>query len=385
MVKQRPAHPDRSDVDRSAEGDRRATGAQPRVRRRLGAAVRAGLYRRLAEDDARAAYWVRHVRYGILLSEIAVAAVVGYALVTTSAARHSPVVFVLAGLVVVGTPCLLLLPLAAMMRDARGPLLFYGWSVAVTVLVAIGTRIDGGGTSPLPALFFLTLGFMAVTYPPYGVVAIGSLMTATYIGIVPLPSHSLSGWFIAVVMAAFTMICAMSSANSWAAHDRQVQLIRTQETLAATDPLTGCNNRRAFLRRLESAVEDSISTVVCLVDLDAFKGDNDRGGHAAGDAVLRDVTAALSDAVRETDTVARLGGDEFAVLAEVTAALSADALAERLRQAVARAGRECGVTASVGVAEVRPGDDVHDLLFRADAAMYRAKTAGGDRVTPLPA
>jgi diguanylate cyclase (GGDEF)-like protein len=83
--------------------------------------------------------------------------------------------------------------------------------------------------------------------------------------------------------------------------------------------------------------------------------------------------------------VARLGGDEFAVLAEVGLTVDADELAERLRRAVAVAGRDCGVTASVGVAVVEGSDDVNVLLQRADSAMYRAKTAGGNRVTALPA
>jgi diguanylate cyclase (GGDEF)-like protein len=122
--------------------------------------------------------------------------------------------------------------------------------------------------------------------------------------------------------------------------------------------------------------------VVCLVDLDGFKGVNDRSGHAAGDAVLRAVTAALGGVVRETDTVARLGGDEFAVLAEVDPGGS-EALAARLRDAVARIGAGVGVTASVGVTDVRPGDEGHEVLGRADQAMYRAKGAGGNRVTVL--
>ena len=139
-------------------------------------------------------------------------------------------------------------------------------------------------------------------------------------------------------MVAFTMICAMASANSWAAYDRQVVLIRTQETLAATDPLTGIPNRRAFLDRVAAAVDAAAwghQTVVCLVDLDGFKAVNDAGGHAAGDAMLKAVAAALGGAVRETDTVARLGGDEFAVLADVSVTFSGEMLAERLREAVA--------------------------------------------------
>jgi diguanylate cyclase (GGDEF)-like protein len=332
------------------------------------------------------AYWVRHVRNGVLLSELSAFAVVGYVLATHSPGRHHPVILGGAALIIVGCPGLLLLPLSAMMRDHRGPTMLYAWSLTTTVLVVIGTRLDGGPSSPLDALLFLTLTYMAAAYSPYGVVVMGSIMTAGYLFFVELPGLTTSGLFFLAIMAAFTMICAMASANSWAAHDRQVMLIRTQETLAATDPLTGIPNRRAYLERVADAVSAAAwghQTAVCLVDLDGFKAVNDAGGHAAGDAMLRAVGSALGGAVRETDTVARLGGDEFAVLADTSVAFSGEMLAERLRQAVESVGSRAGVTASVGVAEVQPGDDVEDLMHRADAAMYRSKTAGGDRVTML--
>jgi diguanylate cyclase (GGDEF)-like protein len=367
---------------------RRASDETSLAVRRFAASVRAGLYRQLAEDDDRVAYWVRHVRSGVVLSELAAVAVFVYALLTPTPAYHDPVLLILAPLIVIGSPGLLLLPLADMMRDSRGPMLFYAWSIADTALIAVAARRDGGADSPLITVLFLTLAYMAVAYPPYGVVAMGALMTGCYLLVETWPHVSSSAVFIAVIMAAYTMICAMASANSWAAHDKQIQLIRTHEALAATDALTGCPNRRAFLGRLQgalSAAGTGAETVVCLIDLDGFKAVNDREGHAAGDAALMAVTAALTGAVRDTDTVARLGGDEFAVLAEVSASWPADQLAERLRDAVAAAGRGHGVTASVGIAIVRATDDINELLHRADAAMYRAKTAGGNRVTLLPA
>jgi len=373
-------------ADRRAHGGPLRAPARAGLLRRLGGALRAGLYRPLAGDDARVAYWVRHVRIGVLLSEISAAAVVGYVLLTHSPGRHNPVILVLCGLVMAGCPLLLLLPLPAMMRDSRGPTMFYLWSFATTVVVIIGTRLDGGPSSPLDALLFLTLTFLAVAYSPYGVMVMGSLMTAAYLVFVELPGLTTSGLFFVIIMLAFTMVCAMASANSWAAYDRHVLLMRTQETLAATDPLTGIPNLRAYLERVAEAVEAAAwghPTVVCLVDLDGFKAVNDLGGHAAGDAMLRAVASALGAAVRETDTVARLGGDEFAVLADISAGFYGEMLAERLRDAVARIGHPAGVTASVGVAEVQSGDDVEDLMHRADAAMYRSKGSGGNRVSVL--
>jgi diguanylate cyclase (GGDEF)-like protein len=353
------------------------------VRRAL-SAIGHGLYRPLASDPDRALYFVKHVRHGVWLSEISAWAALGYVLLTGTPAHGNPFVLSLALLVIVASPALLLLPLAEMMRDRRGALLFYVWSILDTLIVAVCARIDGGAVSPLFCLLFITLAYMAVAYPPYGVVAIGGLMTASYLVIVALPHLTLPVWFFAVVMASYTMICAMASANSWAAYDRQMLLIRTQEMLAATDPLTGVANRRPFLDRLQTAIaraEGGAESVVCLVDLDGFKAVNDRAGHAAGDALLKAVAAALSGAVRETDTVARLGGDEFAVLASVSATFSAGTLAERLREAVRSVGLAAGVTASVGVAAVRVGDHQDDVLYRADSAMYAAKTSGGDRVT----
>jgi diguanylate cyclase (GGDEF)-like protein len=360
------------------DGERRSL-----VRRAL-SAVAHGLYRPLASDVDRARYFVRHVRHGVWLSEVSACAALGYILLTSTPAHGNPFVLSLAILVILASPALLLLPLAEMMRDRRGALLFYAWSILDTLIVAVVARIDGGAISPLFCLLFITLAYMAVAYPPCGVVAIGGLMTASYLLIVALPHITLSAWFFAVVMAAFTMICAMASANSWGAYDSQVLLIRTQEKLAATDPLTGVANRRPFLDRLKAAIaraEAGGQSVVCLVDLDGFKAVNDRAGHAAGDALLKAVAAALGAAVRDTDTLARLGGDEFAVLASVSPTFSAETLAERLREAVRGVGVAVGVTASVGVAAVRGGDHQDDVLYRADSAMYAAKTSGGDRVT----
>jgi diguanylate cyclase (GGDEF)-like protein len=376
---------ERGAVDRRAAGAPSGIRVRPPFLRRVARALRDGLYRPLAGDDDRVAYWLGHVRIGVLVSELASWSVVGYVLLTDSPGRQSLGILIALGLVIVGCPCLLLLPLGAMMRDSRGPTLFYVWSLAETAVVVYVARLDGGSSSPLDALLFLALTYAAVAYSPYGVVAMGGVMTVSYLLVVELPEITTNGLFFMVIMGSFTLICAMASANSWATYDKQVLLIRTQETLASTDPLTGIPNRRAFMERVSAAVDaaQGRQSVVCLVDLDGFKGVNDSSGHAAGDAVLTAVGSALAAVVRETDTVARLGGDEFAVLAGVSVNLSGEMLAERLRAAVALVGADRGVTASVGVAEVEPGDDVGDLMHRADAAMYRSKTAGGNRITAL--
>ncbi|SFP30961.1 diguanylate cyclase (GGDEF) domain-containing protein [Geodermatophilus dictyosporus] len=352
---------------------------------RVPAWLATGLLRPLAEDEERAQYWVRHVRTGVLLTQLCGWTTLVHLLVAPTSARVDRALLLLAGGVVLASPLLLVLPLRQMMRDLRGCLLFYGWSLATTAVVALGARLDGGAESPLWAMLFVTLAFMAVAYPPVGVALTGAVMAAAHLFVVAdeIDSHVV---FTASVMAIFTLCCTFTSANHWAAQDRQVLLLRTQEALATTDPLTGVPNRRAFLERLEQAVARAgrgERAVVCIVDLDGFKAVNDLEGHAAGDAVLRAVAVALTAAVRETDTVARLGGDEFAVLADALLPVDDATLADRLRAAVATVGAGHGVTASVGRALVASEDDVAGVLHRADAAMYRAKAAGGDRVHEL--
>ena len=123
------------------------------------------------------------------------------------------------------------------------------------------------------------------------------------------------------------------------------------------------------------------SIAVMLLDLDDFKPVNDRYGHAAGDAVLREVAGRLRGCVRDTDTVARLGGDEFGVLLESPLPDSVPAVAERIVAAVRAPcvveGAHVSVGVSVGVATEYDGvRDVDQLLRAADTGMYTAKCQG---------
>jgi diguanylate cyclase (GGDEF)-like protein len=159
---------------------------------------------------------------------------------------------------------------------------------------------------------------------------------------------------------------------------------------AATDSLTGVSNRRHFVEESERIValahRHGRPCSVLLVDLDSFKGVNDTWGHAAGDALLRNVVAVCRRALRDSDVLGRIGGDEFAALLPETSAEMAVATAERLRLAVAEAGvpyegRELHGAVSIGVAGL--GDrvvTVDDLLRQADTALYQAKNAGRNRV-----
>ena len=162
--------------------------------------------------------------------------------------------------------------------------------------------------------------------------------------------------------------------------------------LSTTDALTGLRNRRYFDARLAEACADAtrhrrpLSLVI--LDLDFFKSVNDRFGHAAGDRVLAQVGAAVHDAARSGDTAARIGGEELALLLPGTDEAAARVVAERLLATIRSAPIPLGergdarITASAGIgAPDLRGDGGPDALFAAaDAALYRAKAEGRDRV-----
>lgn len=153
-----------------------------------------------------------------------------------------------------------------------------------------------------------------------------------------------------------------------------------------TDPLTGALNRRGLQGRFQSLGAGRhplvISVVAC--DIDHFKSINDAYGHAAGDAVLITIAAAIRSAVRANDAVGRVGGEEFVILLQETTAEQAFHFAERLRGEIARISfprlpPDRSVTCSFGIAERRRGETLAHAIGRADQALYAAKNAGRNR------
>ena len=165
--------------------------------------------------------------------------------------------------------------------------------------------------------------------------------------------------------------------------EAQQRLQRSVERDGLTDALT----RRTMMERLDAAANGCATQPVALffVDLDGFKALNDAQGHAAGDAMLVALAAALQAAVRAEDAVGRFGGDEFLVLATVRDSAGAHALATHLLEAVQACAAACAgaqpVSASIGYA-LAPNDATQALrlLQLADHAMYAAKRGGKNRV-----
>jgi diguanylate cyclase (GGDEF)-like protein len=154
---------------------------------------------------------------------------------------------------------------------------------------------------------------------------------------------------------------------------------------AVTDGLTGLKNHRAFQESLHSAAQmaERLQQPLSLVmfDIDHFKQFNDTYGHPAGDELLRQVAQVLRESARAYDVAARYGGEEFALLLPNTTLEQAVQVAERLRQQIrAIENPHAPVSASFGVATYRRGTPPATLVYEADAALYRAKRNGRDRV-----
>ncbi len=170
----------------------------------------------------------------------------------------------------------------------------------------------------------------------------------------------------------------------------QVERVRLAdlERLAQTDPLTSMPNRRHATDTLEREVQRShrhaLALSVVLLDLDHFKSINDRFGHQLGDRVLCAVAGTLRSSLRREDLAARWGGEEFIVVLPSTGLEAALECAERLRSALdaIHVHPLVRITASAGVAALRPAEGGDELIRRADVALYAAKAGGRNSVVP---
>jgi len=204
-------------------------------------------------------------------------------------------------------------------------------------------------------------------------------LTRGSIALIPLPRDN----------RAIGVIVAISLENAV----NRARLVRS----GVTDFLTGWHNRRYFHNRLREELaraERTGKALACLmIDVDHLKEINDRFGHLAGDEALKEVARRAEAEIRAGDTGARFGGDEFAILLAGAETAHALKLAERIHQGVGSApvrvhgGAHVTVTLSIGLATARPQPRSHDykalaerLIAEADAALYRAKSAGRNRV-----
>jgi len=222
-------------------------------------------------------------------------------------------------------------------------------------------------------------GFVLVTY-----CAAMGLRIALFEGRLDLRVEAVN----AIVVVGSSVWYALAAGYISNLRERLRESMRTIAQLAIRDALTGTWNRRHLDALLESELQRCArlgqTLCICLADIDHFKAVNDLHGHLAGDTVLKNVAACLRPQLRGIDELGRFGGEEFMVLLPGIALAQAQACAERLRRSVAELaapqGTDACVTISIGVAEFAPGEPATSLMERADQALYRAKSAGRNRV-----
>jgi diguanylate cyclase (GGDEF)-like protein len=256
------------------------------------------------------------------------------------------------------------------------------WGI-LPLLLADAVVVTGGASSPVLMWFALPAVTLGARFSTRGT-AIGTayilaLLLGSTVGLDPAAaSENHQEVIAALALVLSTVILSGALVASDRAHRRRSTL----------DPLTGLFNRNALEQRLGeldgqlSGQGGGPSHALLLCDLDNFKRVNDRLGHAAGDAVLQDVSYTMRSVLRAGDSIYRVGGEEILVVLPGATKADAQGVAERLRVAVReRRPAGVGVTVSIGVAVSRPGPlDTDELVGLADEALYSAKAAGRDRV-----
>lgn len=264
-----------------------------------------------------------------------------------------------------------------------------------SLLLAEGVRATVGGPGML-AFVVPGLLWCALSYTPF-VASLLSLVVClwTMAGVATgvlnfTPAHASDVFSLRVgvtLLALGPLAVACASAA-------RAEALRRLEYAVRHDELTGALARRAFLQQGERLLaryqRGSAGLAVLVLDVDHFKQVNDRQGHGAGDEVLAGIAQAMATALRSQDVLGRLGGEEFAVVLPDVSPIEAHVIAERLRSAVeqqpfatAQGGAPQRATVSIGLvhsATMGGEADMDTLLLAADAALYRAKSEGRNRV-----
>ena len=260
--------------------------------------------------------------------------------------------------------------------------LFAAWT-ASQVIIAVSVALTGGVESAAMAWFALPLVTLGARFSERGI-AVGVAIT---LGLMFLVGFGLDAQAVfddpTRLMMPVALVLALAMMQSVIM--RSDVDVRAE---AVIDPLTGLLNRKALQVRVEELRQQSAISGepvgMIVTDIDHFKAINDSFGHAAGDAVLKDVAYALRKALRAFDLVYRIGGEEFVVLLPGAEVEAATRLAEELRAVVAGTtlGDGHDVTMSFGVSATRSGAawDYVPQFAAADAELYRAKAEGRDRV-----
>jgi diguanylate cyclase len=304
---------------------------------------------------------------------------------------------------------LLTFVLALLTRNPRVPLVAVEAAIFVTFTAVVignlgfGLYLGSGDTGAIegakavlhwvPALFifaYIAFGTTTAGWAAFGVfIAVVAVTAPAALGGVDggaFGPNSAAG----IVQVYLAHVVALAALSFFAGIQQRLvawrEAAHEMRLMALTDPLTGLANRRWGEEQLEQellrAARYGRTFAAVMLDIDRFKTLNDTHGHGAGDRVLIDLAHLLRKLLRATDHVVRWGGEEFLILAPETRLEAAVDLSEAVRQRVAAdvLGDGHRATVSIGVATYHPGDVAISLIERADAALYRAKRGGRDRV-----
>ncbi len=162
-------------------------------------------------------------------------------------------------------------------------------------------------------------------------------------------------------------------------------LYRELKYLSITDSLTGLYNHRHFVKSLDQEIKRLKrypgSMCLMMIDVDHFKSYNDTFGHQEGDLVIREVSSVLRKNLREIDLACRYGGDEFAVILLETKVFKAEIVAKKFQKAMENLEFKKKITLSIGIAAYSNNNDRHELIVKADRALYQSKKEGRDRIS----
>lgn len=322
---------------------------------------------RTSGRDALVAYRER-ILYSLAL--VAMVSLLPFAINNVLSGRWVLGVTVLVAVVLLGVDAL------AISRQRRPPVPFGFLLVPMVLGISLSLRSQGfiGALWSYPVIVFLYFVFTrrVATVCSVAILLLVTTLTYQYVGF-----HLASRVFVTLAMTiVFTTIIVNLIGEL---HGRLI-------AQAIVDPLTGAYNRRHMEQCLSDAIErrarSGAPASVLLLDVDHFKQINDEVGHAAGDTVLQGLVTVITGRSRKLDGVFRAGGEEFILLLPETREKDAAHLAEKLRTAIADAPLLRGrpVSVSVGVSELRDGDTRDTWIRNADEALYRAKSAGRNRV-----
>jgi diguanylate cyclase (GGDEF)-like protein len=243
---------------------------------------------------------------------------------------------------------------------------------------------------------FLSVGFTVASFAWAGFDAIAAITIGLLLAMANIVGYAVALRLARLNRQHFILLeDERLSQRRLAAEIEQRKVLETQlRFMAQTDALTNISNRRHFLEEAHEALAQARSQglpfTICMIDIDRFKSVNDRWGHSGGDAVLRIIARTCREWLPRKCLIGRFGGEEFVLALPGHDLRAAQAVAEDLRRRIEALRfqeqmERLRTTATFGLAEVGPGEDGLDLaISRADAALYRGKSSGRNRVVPLP-